>query len=138
MSVGYLSIIIIRNKPSEVGLEDFDSDNENISDLYAEDSELDQNVSLSEADEDEDEEESNNIGIFKRAKLFLSYPFFVSICVTYFIVQLIKTLISDWAQVYLIQSLKLDPYDGNLIIFNLNYSKMKRFHFKFKYKKNNL
>lgn len=108
MSVGYLSIIIIRNRPSEVGLEDFDSDHENISSLYQNDDES----YTEESDNDDDEFDSDEMSIWQRSKLFFSYSFFIAICLVFFAIQLIKTLISDWAQVYLIQSIKFSHYDG--------------------------
>ena len=113
MSVGYLAIIIIRSRPSEVGLEDFDSDHENISSLYQDD---DESYTVeSDNDNEDDEFGSNEIGIWQRSKLFLNYSFFISICLVFFAIQLIKTLVSDWAQVYLIQSIKFSHYDGQFL-----------------------
>lgn len=91
MTIGYLAIFILRNRPSEVGLPDFE--------------------------EDKNEEKSNQddieeLGFLTKSKLLLSYPFFISICLCYFIVQFIKTLYSDWSQIYLIKSYKINNYDG--------------------------
>lgn len=91
MTIGYLSILVLRNKPSEVGLEDFVCINK-------------QSV------------ENNNIqdiSFLSKSKQLFAYPFFISICFCYFIVQFIKTLFSDWAHIYMIKSLKLNNYDGN-------------------------
>ncbi len=102
MSVGYLAILIIRNRPSEVGLEDFESEDEgeepNESDEYAV--------------EDSDDEGAPTR--WQKMRLIFGQPFFVSICLSYFTVQLIKTLYSDWTQMYLSKSVKVEPYYGKL------------------------
>ena len=95
MTVGYLAITILRNRPSELGLPDFEEKNEN-----------DKNEENSDVDEKEES------GFFSKSKLLFSYPFFISICLCYFIVQFIKTLYSDWSQIYLIKSYKISNYDG--------------------------
>lgn len=90
MTIAYLSLIILRNKPSDVGLEDLAS-----------------NITCPD-------QTYQNVGFFLKSKQLLSYPFFVSICLCYFVVQFIKTLFSDWAHIYMIKSLKISNYDGKL------------------------
>jgi sugar phosphate permease len=109
MSVGYLCILIIRNRPSEVGLEDFESDEP------APETNSDEEYSV----EDVDDEEAESLSRFQKMKLIFSYPFFASICLSYFTVQLIKTLFSDWAQMYLIKSVKINSYTGRFFHFFL-------------------
>lgn len=103
MSVGYLAIIILRNRPSEIGLEDFEPNEYQIQDN------LDNQEPEYEDPSHLDEEE---LSLMKKLKLLFAYPFFISICVSYFMVQLIKTLFSDWSQMYLIKSYSLSPYEG--------------------------
>lgn len=114
MTMGYLAIILLRNKPSDIGLPDIDNQvydykKEKISNHIEEESN-----SL-----DSDDLEREELSIIQRVIEFLSYPFFICICLSCFIVQLIKTLFSDWAQMVLIKSYKIDHYNGNfkLIIF---------------------
>lgn len=108
MTIGYLAIIIIRNRPSEVGLEDFDSDHENISSLYQE--EEDEDAYTEESDDEADD--TDDMSMWQRSKMFLNYSFFSAICLAFVATTLIKTIISDWSQVYLIQSIKFSHYDG--------------------------
>jgi sugar phosphate permease len=102
MSIGYLCILLIRNRPSEVGLDDFESDEP--THLINSD---DEEYSVEETDE-----EFESMSRFQKMQMIFSYPFFISICLSYFTVQLIKTLFSDWAQIYLIKSVKIDSYTG--------------------------
>ena len=220
MSVGYLSIIILRNRPSDVYLVDFDADsptyrvNENtfkrkgeseyeIRDNYENDDEanddldnenkeydedgyeiehLDENEYASEtfeqggenenyltqnepvvnecnpefdnllqaendiiqneaenqglenedvaaASENENEQldanaepinEEIEISRMRRIRMLFSHWFFISICLAYFFVSLIRTIFSDWSQLYLRRNIKVDPYDG--IFFKCNSS----------------
>ncbi|RNA33361.1 glucose-6-phosphate translocase isoform X2 [Brachionus plicatilis] len=98
MTIGYLAIMVLRNKPSEVGFEDFGCKN----------AELDKNI--------------EEIGFLQKSKQLFLYPFFVSICLCYFIVQFIKTLFSDWAHIYMIKSLQISSYNATyfLSIFELS------------------
>lgn len=113
MTVGYLSLIILRNRPSEIGLEDFDSSvDENISTLYKNDGKTDEDTSSLSSIDSESEDEEEELGALQRTKLYLNYPYFISICLSFFIVTLIKTLMSDWSQVYLIKSIRVDHYNG--------------------------
>ena len=113
MSVGYLAIIVLRNKPSDIGLANFDpNDNEDLAEpVVNEDQDEDYN------DRDNEQNVFSQISRFQRLKMLFSYPFFVAICVSYFMVQSVKTLYSDWSQVYLIKSLKIDSYNGKLMTF---------------------
>ena len=110
MSVGYLSILVIRNRPSEVGLEDFLNEED---DLANKNQEIDSDKEYS-VEESDEENGGEILSRFQIMKLILSYPFFISICLSYFTVQLIKTLYSDWMQIYLIKSVKIDSYTGKL------------------------
>lgn len=103
MSVGYLAIIVLRNRPSEVGLPDFTSDDD-----VRTTNDTDINEGFGEYEDE--------IGLFNKIKMLFSYPFFISICLCYFMVQLIKTLFSDWSQIYLIQNFNLSAYNGKYII----------------------
>ena len=116
MTVGYLSLIILRNRPSEIGLEDFDSSvDENISTLYKNDGKTDEDASSLSSIDSESEDEEEELGALQRTKLYLNYSYFISICLSFFIVTLIKTLMSDWSQVYLIKSIRVDHYNGLFI-----------------------
>ncbi len=110
MSVGYLSIIILRNKPSDLGFPELieDEPEQRLNEIYEENSEQDS--------ENDDKEEEKELTRFEQTRLILKYPFFVSICLVYFLVQLVKTLYSDVAQMYLIKVIKIDPYRGNNFI----------------------
>ncbi len=110
MSVGYLAILVIRNRPSEVGLADFDNSDE------INDSNDQSDSEYSNSDNENEEVRKVKLSRWNKIKLMFSYPFFVSICLSYFLVQLIKTLYSDWAQMYLIKSVKIDSYTGKLDI----------------------
>lgn len=106
MSVGYLCIIVLRNKPSDVGLTDIPDEDEIF--YQEEKNKLHEELS-SESDEEETENKASRL---QQTKLMLKYPFFVSICLAYFLVQMIKTLYSDLSQIYLIKVVKIDPYKG--------------------------
>ena len=112
MSVGYLCIIILRNKPSDVGFQDMPDEDEI---FYEEEKNKLHNEEPEPSDEDEEEEEENTMSSrFQQTKQMLKYPFFVSICLAYFLVQMVKTLFSDLSQVYLIKVIKVDPYKGKI------------------------
>lgn len=99
MTFAYLSLIILRNKPSDVGLGDLVSKT-----IYP-------------------DQAYQKISVIIKSKQLFSYPFFISICLCFFTVQLIKTLFTDWAHIYMIKSLKISKYDGNFkysTYFNLN------------------
>ena len=195
MSVGYLSIIILRNRPSDVYLVDFDADsptykiNENtynrknqseyeIKDNYENEEAIDEyenkeydengyeieNLNENEyVDENYEQPETNQefenfnqsepelnyekqefeciddpaiktqqdenlpteedelpvineeieVSRLKRIRMLFSYSFFISICLAYFFVSLIKTIFSDWSQLYLRRNIKVEPFDGN-------------------------
>jgi sugar phosphate permease len=133
MSVGYLCIIVLRNKPSDVGFDDFniekslinDTDGNN-NDNEVDDTEYDKISEENESkqancDESEGGDE-DDISWSNKAKQIMKYPYFVSICLAYFIVQLIKTIFSDWSQIYLIRSIKIDPYLASYFMFVLEVS----------------
>ena len=106
---------IVRNRPSEVGLEDFPNDDE-----YSIIAESDSEYDLSE---EENEEIRTKLSRYDKMKMIFSYPFFISTCLSYFTVQLIKTLFSDWSQMYLIKSLHLNSYTGLNLKHNLKKKK---------------
>ena len=125
MSIGYIAIIFIRNKPSDVkGLRDINngsndnSDNQskdvNIKYLFEEKKNEDNSSDESDYDEETDEEEEEPTRI-ERVKMLFSYTFFISICLAYFLAQFIKTLISDWTQIYLIKIHHIKPFSGIFI-----------------------
>ena len=68
MSVGYLSIIVLRNKPSDVGYKDM-TDEEDEDKQVAEDF---------DSDSDNGQEE-NKVSRWQQSKLMLKYPFFTSL-----------------------------------------------------------
>lgn len=126
MSIGYIAIIFIRNKPSDVkGLKDINKesnelfDNQtkevNIKYLFEKNNNEDDVSDESDYDEESDEEEYEvkEPTRFERVKQLFSYMFFISICLAYFLAQLIKTLISDWTQIYLIKIHHIKPFSGN-------------------------
>ena len=49
----------------------------------------------------------------QKIKMLFSYAFFISICLAYFLVSLVKTIYSDWSLMYLNRRIKVNPYDGN-------------------------
>lgn len=102
MSVGYLAILVIRNKPSEIGFDDFEEDQT----VQDQDTEFE-----NESDEEQEEE----LGRWKKMKLLFSHSFFVCVCLSYFSVMLIKTLFSDWSQIYLSKSVRIDSYTGMIV-----------------------
>jgi sugar phosphate permease len=93
MSMGYLAIIILRNKPSDVGFSNF-------------------NEKKTKSDQEQEEESENLREHFDKIKKMLKFPYFLSICICFFFVQLIKTLYSDWSQIYLNKTIGLDPFKG--------------------------
>ena len=107
MSVGYLSILVLRNKPTDVGLPDPADDD--IPDVNFE------QMNHDDKSEDEDEEEEKEIRWLDQIKMMVKYPFFLSICLAYFMFQLVKTIFTDVAQVYLIKVIKVDPYTCKLL-----------------------
>lgn len=109
MSVGYLSILVLRNKPTDVGFPD--PANDDIPDVNFEQMNGDD-----ELDEDEQEEAGEEITWSKQIKLMIKYPFFIAICLAYFMFQLVKTIFTDVAQIYLIKVIKVDPYTCKLIL----------------------
>lgn len=120
MSVGYLSIILLRNKPSDIGLKNLDeieeSDNEGLADTFmANEDDFEENQIETES-ESEEESEENKVPYTQQIKLLFSYPFFASICLVYFLVQLIKTIYSDVAQMYLIKVLKVEEYTASYFV----------------------
>ena len=128
MSIGYIAIIFIRNKPSDVkGLKDINKesnelfDNQtkevNIKYLFEKNNNEDDVSDESDYDEESDEEEYEvkEPTRFERVKQLFSYMFFISICLAYFLAQLIKTLISDWTQIYLIKIHHIKPFSGNFL-----------------------
>ena len=66
-----------------------------------------------ECENNDDDDNEIKIGRLQRIKMLFSYPFFIAICLAYFLVSLVKTLYSDWSQLYLRQSIQVDPYNGN-------------------------
>ncbi len=107
MSVGYLSIIILRNKPSDLGFPELieDEPEQRLNEIYDENS---------EQESDSEEKEEKEFSRLEQTKLMLNYPFFASLCLVYLLVQLIKTIYSDVAQMYLIKVIKIDPYRGRI------------------------
>jgi sugar phosphate permease len=142
MSVGYLAIIILRNKPSDIGLPNFENEecdnvtlietkeNQNLDNdglINDEEKKLnaesDENINYDENfndNYDDDEDEDDQTSRWEQIKIFLKYPFFISICLTYFITQLLKTLYSDWSQIYLTKALRVDHYNGIFLLIALN------------------
>ena len=57
--------------------------------------------------------EEIEVSRLKRIRMLFSYSFFISICLAYFFVSLIKTIFSDWSQLYLRRNIKVEPFDGN-------------------------
>ena len=94
MSVGFLAIFLLRNKPSDVKLTDYGGGN---------------GAQTQNNNDDDDNEKFNRwfqtLAIFKN-------PNFISLCICYFTVQLVKTIFSDWTQVYLIKAIKINNYTG--------------------------
>ncbi len=111
MSVGYLSIIILRNKPSDLGFPELieDEPEQRLNEIYDENS---------EQESDSEEKEEKEFSRLEQTKLMLNYPFFASLCLVYLLVQLIKTIYSDVSQMYLIKVIKIDPYRGRIQILN--------------------
>ncbi|CAF0993887.1 unnamed protein product [Brachionus calyciflorus] len=105
MTVGYLAIIVLRNRPSEVGLTNYEETN-----VGNKTKTENENVQLEE------------LGFKTKSKMLLSYPFFISICLCYFMVQLIKTLFSDWSQIYLIKSFKISNYNASYFLSIFEFS----------------
>ena len=93
MSMGYLAIIVLRNKPSDVGLANY----------VAEENESQEN-------------ENHDISIFDKMKLLFKSPFFISICLAYFYVQLLKTIISDWSTIYLNKTIGIDAFKSTYFV----------------------
>jgi sugar phosphate permease len=127
MSVGYLAIMLLRNKPSELGLPDFEvldgggeKSNNETDDGYIEDFDDEyQNRNSGEhgdGDDDDNDNDDNKLGHMAKTKMLFKYPFFIVICCLYFFVQLIKTIFSDWSQLYLIKALKIDAYSASYFI----------------------
>ena len=48
----------------------------------------------------------------QKLKIIIRYPFFISICLGYFLVQLIKTLYTDWSQIYLTKAVLINHFKG--------------------------
>jgi sugar phosphate permease len=92
MTFGFMSILLLRNKPSDVKMSDYGGGNQ------------------MNNDKNEDDEEFSR---WKQTISMLKYPYFISLCVCYFTVQLVKTLFSDWTQLYLIKAIKINNYTGN-------------------------
>ena len=109
MSVGYLSIIILRNKPGDI---QNNQNNENAKRRRKKrnETELAKEITAQTIVEDINEEET--ITRFQQTKLMLKYPYFLLICLAFFLIQLVKTLVSDVAQVYLIKVINVNPYSG--------------------------
>ncbi len=95
MSVGFLAIFLLRNKPSDVKLTDYGGG------------------CKSSSDQNDDEQIFNR---YQQTWLMFKYPYFISLCLCYFTIQLVKTLFSDWSQLYLIKAIKIDNYTGKPII----------------------
>ena len=151
MSVAYLAAILLRNKPSDIGLEDMDADDRTFADLsrlfgdednqrvaqrkdneksregekeqddddeQAEDEEGEEEVDsddLDDDDDDDDDEEEGRVATpswWSRVRWLVASSFFVAVCVAYFLVQLVKTLFSDWSQIYFIRTVEINPFTG--------------------------
>ncbi len=125
MSIGYMAIIFIRNKPSDVkGLKDINTESKdyqqnstnkdvNIKYLFEKNKHEDDLSDESDYEEEtDDEDEEQEPTRFERVKQLFSYMFFISICLAYFLAQMIKTLISDWTQIYLIKIHHIKPFSG--------------------------
>ena len=113
MSIGYLSIIVLRNQPSDVDLPNFVDDEQMAEYEEVQSEPLDDDPSAQEAEEPEPAPEPRYIDLIKS---LLSYTFFVAICVAYFKVQLIKTLMSDWSQMYLTRTIKISTYKASYFV----------------------
>ena len=99
MTFGFLAILLLRNKPSDVKLTDYGG-----------------GPKSNNNDGDEDEKKFNR---WQLTLAMFKYPYFIALCLSYFTVQLIKTLFSDWSQLYLIKAVKINNYTGmvlNLVI----------------------
>jgi sugar phosphate permease len=81
----------LRNKPSDVGLTNFDTS----------------------IDEETDNQE---MGRLTKIKLVMKSPFFLSICLAFFFVQLLKTLYSDWTSIYLNKTIGIDTFKSTYFV----------------------
>jgi sugar phosphate permease len=70
--------------------------------------------SISYTNNKEISENDRDFKIKDQIAAMFKYPYFLSLCVCYFSVQLVKTVFSDWSQVYLIKMLKVDTFIGEL------------------------
>jgi sugar phosphate permease len=123
MSMGYLAIIILRNEPADLRFVEVQNDDHNLQHLFEEDEAEENQEENENEDESENDTQSKIMMHLKKMKALCAHPFFLTICLAFFMMQFVKTLFSDWAQIYLIKSVKLDPYKGNFcffFIFNLN------------------
>lgn len=119
MSFGYLAIIILRNKPSDINLPDLSDEsseakdkkvNTEASSAYSEEKNEEYE---NESDKGDESDEENRWTLITR---LLNFSFFVTICVAFFKAQLVKTLFTDWAQMYLTITLKFDPYEASYFV----------------------
>jgi OPA family sugar phosphate sensor protein UhpC-like MFS transporter len=104
MTFGFMSILLLRNKPSDVKMTDYGGGNQ------------------MNNDKNEDEEEFSR---WQQTVSMFKYPYFISLCVCYFTVQLVKTLFSDWTQLYLIKAIKINNYTGNTVNKALTFNNLK-------------
>ena len=110
MSVGYLSIIILRNKPGDVQTNQVNENKAKSKRKKRNETDLVKEITAQTIVEDINENET--ITRFQQTKLMLRYPYFLLICLAFFLIQLIKTLVTDVAQVYLIKVINVNPYSG--------------------------
>ena len=117
MSMGYLAIIILRNEPADLRFVEVQNEDHNLQHLFEEE-EVEENQEENENEEDENVTQSKIMIHLKKMKALCAHPFFITICLAFFMMQFVKTLFSDWTQIYLIKSVKLDPYKGKFKIYN--------------------
>jgi sugar phosphate permease len=99
MTVGYLSIIVLRNKPGDVSL---------------------QNIDTVKTKKQKNDKEDEPIKKLDQIKMMLRYPFFACICSALFLVQLIKTIYLEIAQIYLTKVVKIDPYTSIFVFYSFS------------------
>lgn len=112
MSMGYLAIIVLRNKPSDVGQPDFNFETD--SDTKKEEP--------SDKEQEEQVEEQTELTRWQKLKLLMKYPFFISICLGFFLVQLVKTLYTDWSNIYLTKAVLISHFKATYFVSLFEFS----------------
>ena len=94
MTFAYIALLLLRNRPSDIGIA-------NINKIK--------------------KQGENNVAILqlslkKQLIEMLKAPFFMILCLTAFIITLVKTTLTDWSQLYLIKAVRLDNFSGKIRI----------------------